>query len=412
MTLTSPSRPHTRWSFAVLFGIAGSLVVAIVVLAFVWPAATATARNLPVGLSGPASQVSALKAAIAKQSTHPFAFVTIDSRAEAVREIRERRLDGAILLGDSPEVLTASAASTASNQALRGVATALQEQISASVEQGLIGKLTQAGTAVAGLQKEVAALQQALRAGEAASGSSASAGSGASAGSSAVSGSGGSSASSGASGSASGGSSTSVIPTVATIDVVPLSSHDSTGAGLAAASFPLVLGGMLGGVLVSFLVVGPMRRIVALLVYGAAAGTTVTLVLQTWLQILQRDWLANAAAFGLAMLATASLVVGFNSLLGSRGIAVGAVISILIGNPISGATLPYQFIAGPWGEVGQFFVSGASANLVRSLSYFPDADVTKQWLVLGVWTVGGLLLVVAGHFRNAAPIALPAAELA
>ena len=46
-----------------------------------------------------------------------------------MQQIRERKLYGAILLGDSPEVLTSSAASSASNQILRGVATELQTQI-------------------------------------------------------------------------------------------------------------------------------------------------------------------------------------------------------------------------------------------------------------------------------------------
>lgn len=361
MSNPAPIRPHTRWRFTVLFGLAGAIVVGIVVLAFVWPAATAKSRDLPVGLSGPSAQVSALKTAIAKQDTDPFDFVTVDSRADAVTQIRERKLYGAVLLGDSPEVLTSSAASSASNQILRGVATQLQTQISA-------------GT-LAALEQQLAA----LRAGGAPA--------------------------------ASGSPSASTPPSVKITDVVALSSHDSTGAGLAAASFPLVLGGMLGGVLVSFLVVGPGRRILALLVYGVSAGVVVTLVLQTWLEVLQRDWLLNAAAFGLAMAATASVVSGFNALLGTKGIAVGSVISLLIGNPIAGATLPYQFIAGPWGSVGQYFVPGAASSLVRSLSYFPDADTTVQWLVLGAWTVGGFLLTVLGHFRSQAPVQLPAGEL-
>ena len=79
------------------------------------------------------------------------------------------------------------------------------------------------------------------------------------------------------------------------------------------------------------------------------------------------------------MLATAAVVVGFNSLIGTPGIAVGAVVSLLIGNPISGAAIPAQFIAGPWGAVGQWFVPGAASTLVRSLSYFPDADTAPQW---------------------------------
>ena len=61
--MAAPTPPHTRWRFAVLFGIAGALVVGIIVLAFVWPAATAQARDLPVGVAGPSAQVTASSSA-------------------------------------------------------------------------------------------------------------------------------------------------------------------------------------------------------------------------------------------------------------------------------------------------------------------------------------------------------------
>ena len=386
------ARPHTRWRFTLIFGLTGAVIVSIIVLAFVWPAATATPRNLPVGIAGPTAHVDQLKLAFAEQDPSPLTLVAIDSRASAVNEISQRHLYGAILLGDSPEVLTSSAASTISNQALRGVATALQAKINAGVEASLIGQLQKAGTTAAGLTEKVAALQQALATGNTSGLPAGGPPTGAPSGSVAQSAAG-------------------APPTVTVTDVVALASADNTGAGLTAASFPIVLGGMLGGVLVSLLVVGVFRRLFALFIFGAAAGTLGSLVLQTWFQILQRDWLINAAALGLAMAATATLVVAFNSLLGPRGIAVGAVLSTLIGNPISGATLPYQFLASPWGEIGQYLVPGAASNLIRSLSYFPNADAAPQWITLGAWTLGGVLLITLGHFRSAAPIKLPAAEL-
>jgi hypothetical protein len=381
--------------------LAGALVVGVLVLAFTWPAATAKAKDLPVGIAGPSAQVDALKAAIGEQGASPFAFEPVSSRADAVARIRERRLYGAVLLGSSPEVLTSSAASAASNQALRGVASALQARIATTVESGLATRLQQAGEAVGELRATVQQLEKALaaaRSGAPTGGPAAPSAPG--------------TAAPGAGGAAGPGASTpAALPTVTVTDVVALAKDDPTGAGLNAAGFPLVLGGMLGGILVSLLVVGAARRLLALLVYGAGAGAVVTLVLQTWLHILQRDWLLNAAAIGLAMLATAALVVGCNALLGRLGIAVGAVISLLVANPISGAALPYQFLPGPWGAVGQAFVPGAASGLVRSLSYFPEADTTGQWLVLAAWAVGGLLLTAVGRFRSSAPVRLPEGEL-
>src|SRR4051794_28233316 len=50
---------------------------------------------------------------------------------------------------------------------------------------------------------------------------------------------------------------------------------------------------------------------------------------------------------------------------------------MFVANPISGAAQPYEFIAGPWGEIGQFFVPGAGSSLIRQISFFPDASVTS-----------------------------------
>src|SRR5579875_628686 len=314
---SNPS-PRTRWSLAALFGIAAALAIGVVVLAFVWPAATATPRNLPVGIAGPATQVTSIEHAFAKQDPDPVRFVRVTSRADAVTRIRDRRLVGAVLLGSKPEVLTASAAGSAQSQILRGIGTTLQAEISAQVEQGLVAKLQQLGTALTKVQQgaaaQVKAAIAAIERGEQPPAAPA------------------------APQQSSAPAATS-IPTVRITDVVPLSSDDPLGAGLSSASFPIVLGGMLGGVFISLLVAGAERRLVALLVYGVAAGAVVVLVLQTWLHVLQGDWLTNAAAFGLAMLATSALVVGCNALLGTPGIAIGAVISILIGNPISGAAV-------------------------------------------------------------------------
>src|SRR5438270_10771230 len=100
--MAGSASPHTRWRFAVLFGIAGSLVVGLVVLAFVWPAATAEPRNLPVGIAGPSAQVSAVEQRFAQQDPDPILFVKVASRADAVQRLRARELVGAALLGGRP----------------------------------------------------------------------------------------------------------------------------------------------------------------------------------------------------------------------------------------------------------------------------------------------------------------------
>ena len=119
---------RTRWSVAALYGLVGGIVIAVLVMAFVWPAATSKPQNLPVGISGPTDRVAALETALAEQDPAPFTLTEVDSRDDAVAQIESRELYGAILL-DGPEVLVATAASPVSAQALRGVATQLQAQI-------------------------------------------------------------------------------------------------------------------------------------------------------------------------------------------------------------------------------------------------------------------------------------------
>ena len=61
-----------------------------------------------------------------------------------------------------------------------------------------------------------------------------------------------------------------------------------------------------------------------------------------------------------------------------------------------------QFMVGPWGAIGQWLVPGASASLLRDLSYFPNAaSLGFDWLVLAVWAIGGVALtVIGGNFRK------------
>lgn len=337
----SAARPHTRWSLSLGFGVAGALVVTLVVLAFLWPTKTATAHDVPIGIAGPAAAVASLEQALEDNAAGVFEFVEASDRDAAVAQIETRRTYGAIVLAAppaAPEVLTAPAASPAVAQLLGGVAGRLQAQ----------------------LVQQIAAA---------------------------------------------GGDAGAV--SVAVTPVVPLSTEDPTGAGLTAAAFPLTMGGMIGGIVVSLLVAGVFRRLLALAGFAVAAGLLLTLVLDTWFGYLQGDFWINVLAMGMSVLATSAFIVGCTSLIGTPGIAVGAVLTMLVGNPLSAAAVPWQFIASPWGAVGQFFVPGAANTLLRTLSYFPAADPSAQWWVLTGWTALGVLLAVAGHFRSAAAMHLP-----
>lgn len=198
-------------------------------------------------------------------------------------------------------------------------------------------------------------------------------------------------------------------------DVVPLSPHDEHGAGLSAFFFPLLLGGLKGGIFIAIGIQGTGRRLLTLAVLAGTAGVTVALVGQVAFRILGGAFALNVAASGLTIAAIAATVIGLRNLIGLHGVGVGTVVIMLVGSPISAAMLPVEFLPRPWGTIGQFFPPGASVSLVRSISYFPDAPTLGQWSVLVGWTLVGCLLaaVTAGrpsaHSRSTTPASVKAA---
>ncbi|MFF2620405.1 hypothetical protein [Oerskovia jenensis] len=188
-------------------------------------------------------------------------------------------------------------------------------------------------------------------------------------------------------------------PTVVVTDLVPLSPDDARGTTLAAATFPLVLGGLVGGVAIALTVRGTRRRLAGLGAYAVGGGLVIAAILHG-LGGLHGAFLADSAAVALTLLGISGTIVGAAALLGRPGIAVGPVVFLLFANPISAAAMPVEMLLSPWGTVGQWFPPGASATLLRSLSYFPGADASFPWLVLGGWAVLGVALVLAGSARG------------
>lgn len=187
---------------------------------------------------------------------------------------------------------------------------------------------------------------------------------------------------------------------LAVTDVAPFSNDDPNGALLSSAFFPMLFGGIIGGVLLSNVITGSFRRILGLAVYSAAGGIVLASILQGWFGSIQGDYWINAGIFAMAIAAIAAPMIGFVALIGRAGMAVGPVVMMLFANPISGTQLPSQFLPGVWGQIGQWFPPGAAATLVRDQSYFPNADTLAPWLILTAWVVGGIVIALLGHFRT------------
>lgn len=350
---------RSSWIKVISTSLLASLIVTVVILAFTWPTKTMEAKNLPVSIAGPEVTVSQFEQSLKDKGIETFELKQASSREEAEQQIKQRETYGAIIFteGAAPEVLTAPAANAAATQMLNGVATQLNAQIQQKALAAKTEALTQAVQAGGEQGAQAAAqLEQMKVQAEQASAMA-----------------------------------------VKTTAVVPLSEGDSSGSGIAISAFPLVIGGILGGSFSALRVNGTWRRFATATLYAVIAGALTALILSTWFGFIPGDFATLWAAFGATYLATASFIVGVSALSSPlAGLGLGAVVTMFIGNPISGASMPSAFLPGVWGQIGQMMVPGASSTLLRSIAYFPEAATSGQWLVLGSWIAFGLLAGVIG----------------
>ncbi|MEV7650099.1 hypothetical protein [Kocuria marina] len=106
----------------------------VVLLAFAWPTATSRVQNLPVAVVGSQEHVDAVTQ---KMPEHLLELHLMASREDAVNGITSREVCGGIVLGEQPEILTASAASPVASQMLTGVETNMQRWIDQQVIAGM-----------------------------------------------------------------------------------------------------------------------------------------------------------------------------------------------------------------------------------------------------------------------------------
>jgi hypothetical protein len=192
-------------------------------------------------------------------------------------------------------------------------------------------------------------------------------------------------------------------------DVVPA----PRGAALGSSVLPLMLVGIVTGVLAALTAPGLARRTGLLLGGSLLAGLSGALVVHSWLDVVSGDWLANAGVLALTVLAIAATVTGLYALLGERGVLLGALTMVLVGNPFSGVGSAPELLPEPVGGLGQLMPPGAGGNLLRSTGFFDGAAAGGHVAVLATWAVVGFgLLLVADRLRERAGSATPAVAAA
>jgi hypothetical protein len=194
------------------------------------------------------------------------------------------------------------------------------------------------------------------------------------------------------------------------VDVVATSASDPRGLVLAAALLPLTIFGVIMAAAITLVArVRPAwRQLVVLAVVSAAAGLSTYLIVQGFLGALPHEHAATWASLSLTLLAVSAPTAGLIALIGPVGLAAGAALMILVGNPFSAATSAPQLLPAAVGHIGQWLPPGASASLLRSTAYFNGNGAAGHLSVLIIWTALGLAAIFAGHrFRSDLPRALP-----
>ncbi len=188
---------------------------------------------------------------------------------------------------------------------------------------------------------------------------------------------------------------------VRVLDVAPAGEH---GTALASAVLPLVIAGILTGIVAALLASGGWARAGVVTAIAALTGLAATAIVQSWLGVIEGDWFANAAALGLTVLAIGAFVAGLYALFGVKGAVAAAALMVFIGNPFSGVASAPEMLPQPVGLIGQLMPPGAGGNLVRSTGYFDGAAAGEHVLVLVAWALVGLMALLVAGQRQRRPV--------
>jgi hypothetical protein len=186
-----------------------------------------------------------------------------------------------------------------------------------------------------------------------------------------------------------------------TEDLAPPTAADPRGAGLAASALPITLAGMLPAIaLVLMLPRQIWTRFAAAVVFAGLAGWAIAALLRYVLGSIDANFWGVAGGLTLGVLAPGLFMLGLGSLFGRTGLVIGAVLALLVGNPLSGLTSAPQLLPTGWGAAGQWLPQGANSTLLRSTAYFDGAGATMAIVVLTCWLLAGATLIVIAAVRN------------
>lgn len=195
-----------------------------------------------------------------------------------------------------------------------------------------------------------------------------------------------------------------VVPELTVTDLAPLPEADARGMVLGSASLPIVIGGISLGALVALRLRGFWTQLSAVGSASLLSGATLAWGLGDVLGVLTGDFIMNSLVLAATIGAFGTALVGAYRLAGIPGFGLVAATFFLLGNPLSGVSIPVEFYPSFWGQLGQMMPLGAGFDLLKSVNFFEAADTSRSWWVLGIWIMAGLILWVLRGSRSVGPV--------
>ncbi|WP_231699790.1 MULTISPECIES: ABC transporter permease [Corynebacterium] len=187
--------------------------------------------------------------------------------------------------------------------------------------------------------------------------------------------------------------------TVTMTDVAPLPEADPAGSALAMLGLPVAFGGIASALAVSRLMNRRLLQLAGVLATAVVAGLAVAAIIQFGYNAVEANYWAFAGVLTLGIAATSLFVLALESLWGLKGIALGAIVTMFVSNPLSGLATGWQWLPKPWGAMGQFLPLGAAGDAARSVAYFDGAGAAGSvWILLGWILVAVCGVLPLAHF--------------
>ncbi|HIW90127.1 MAG TPA: SNG1 family protein [Candidatus Corynebacterium avicola] len=184
-------------------------------------------------------------------------------------------------------------------------------------------------------------------------------------------------------------------------DLAPTTQEDPSSAGLTSLALPLAFGGIISAVVLTKVFKKRYAvRFIGSIAFSLLAGLAIGAMLQFGYGTFDGHYLATSGVLALGIAATSVFIIGLEALFGLAGLGVGALLTILVSNPLSGISTGWQWLPSPWGAIGQFLPIGAAGDSARSIAFFDGAGIGKAIWVLLAWEVVGIVLLGAAALKE------------